>query len=768
MAGLKPLNTSHIAKIRNRIERIRQSSPVKKISSSPGFNHYFHFILQSVHIVIVYGWTAAALNLGNRIRYRGRQKDLYFGDREATFLVNPHEFNGSDKKTIAFAVHVYYIDLFEEICDYLDRMPIPYSAFISVTKPEDQWIVEEKIKKLRRLEHCEIKIVENRGRDIAPMVVDFAQSLLKFDYICHIHTKKSLRAGNERYEWRVYLFKMLLGSQDRIKAILSVFQDDPNMGILYPEAFMDAPYWGATWLGNKGLARKIHEKLNIRFDPDEYLEFPAGSMFFARSAALAPLLRLGLTREDFPEESGQHDGTLQHTIERSFTLIARSQGFKHVIIQDGTVHKFSRRSMRNIREYLRLPFSEKIVKMLPFGQVVSIDILDTLLVSPFTNRDMFFLYLEDLVAKQYRIERFREKRTQSEVACRAGKKSGQDVKISEIYSAMAKLYGISPDIVGQLMELEIYAETNLLVPREEVINIARQIGKKNKRIVLVSDTCLERDQVEEILRKNNINFFDALYISSETGKRKDRGDFWDYVLVTEHVEKEKLLHVGDDEQSDIHSSASRHFLSPVHVMQPSKLFRQSALGEQLFEIIQPWRSWQANLLYGIFSNYFCTDPYPEGLFDPKPPLSDPSAFGYVVIGPGVFNHINSVLRHSGKDDADPLSFDLHGRCLLEKANQLFYDAPETRGNPVRNSTMPPSGNQDTQYIDYSAIHHQIRSGALRFISDMAALFGSSGLLIEFPEDAIRVLHKRIAEDEIPTGDLNQYWVIDYELPGSRK
>jgi predicted HAD superfamily hydrolase len=661
---------------------------------------------------------------------------------------------------IAFVIHVYYRDVFDEICSYLNNMPVPYSAFISVKDQNDKEIIERKLQNLTLLNSYEIRIVENRGRDIAPMLVDFAQSLISFDYICHIHTKKTLRAGSERIQWRSYLFEMLLGSEERIKAILSLFQKDYSVGIIYPEAFVDAPYWGATWLGNKGLAKRMHERMNIRFDPDEYLEFPAGSMFWARTLSLAPLFQLGLTYDDFPIEDGQHDGTLQHTIERIFTIIVHSQGYRHVLIQDRKQNAFSYRSERNIREYLKLPFSEKVERMLPFGQVVSIDIFDTLLIRPFANPDMVFQYLEEFVERDFHIHHFMEKRKNAEHTCRVKKNVCQDVKISEIYSTMAEEYDISPDVVLQLLELEITTEKKLLIPREQVINTAYEIKKTGRRIILISDTYFEKGHIEEILRENSIDFFDALYISSEIGKRKDRGDLWDHILIAENVEKEELLHIGDNEQSDIHTLSSRHFLSPVHVMRPSLLFRHSILGEQLFEIIQPHTSWRNNLLFGVFSNYFCRDPYPATLFDSETPLNDPSAFGYVIIGPIVFNFINWLIKQSTNDTIDHLLFNARDGYLLDQAYRIFKD---NLHNSYKNMHIP----QSTYFLisRRAAVFATIEKE-----EDISHLFDSKyrGTIRDFFEKRWNFINMNMFQEKIGSDALDQFILLPRDTAVSMK
>ena len=61
--------------------------------------------------------------------------------------------------------------------------------------------------------------------------------------------------------------------------------------------------------------------------PDNALRFPVGSMFWARSAALKPLLDLDLQPQHFPPEAGQVDGTLAHAIERMLGVTCRAGGY---------------------------------------------------------------------------------------------------------------------------------------------------------------------------------------------------------------------------------------------------------------------------------------------------------------------------------------------------------------------------------------------------------------------------------------------------------
>ena len=52
--------------------------------------------------------------------------------------------------------------------------------------------------------------------------------------------------------------------------------------------------------------------MNLDSLPKKSFNFPNGSMFWARSEAIKPLIELNLNWNDFPEEPLPIDGTLPH------------------------------------------------------------------------------------------------------------------------------------------------------------------------------------------------------------------------------------------------------------------------------------------------------------------------------------------------------------------------------------------------------------------------------------------------------------------------
>ncbi len=366
---------------------------------------------------------------------------------------------------IAVIVHAYYPELFEPIAVALANIPWPFDIYVSVNSDAAQQQVSGILAGLKRASHVEVKVTPNRGRDIAPMLVTYAQAIRTHRYVLHVHTKKSLYSGRERTEWRDYLLDGLLGSEQRIRQIFNRFEDHPTLGIVYPNSFDGVPYWAHTWLQNRGIALSLGARLGIDVTHHHYIDAPMGSMFWARSDALQPLLDLHLDYGDFPEECGQTDGTLQHTIERFFVLAALRAGYSQRVITDmgdGATLFFSP-GRKNLAHYFAVGTRDRILALAASAQIVSFDIFDTLLVRPWFSPDNLFAFLEEEVARRFGIADFARQRKEAERLARQNHDAA-DVDIAQIYQAFATLTGIGA-LASEIRALECASEFATLTPR---------------------------------------------------------------------------------------------------------------------------------------------------------------------------------------------------------------------------------------------------------------------------------------------------------------
>ena len=219
---------------------------------------------------------------------------------------------------------MYYSELALEFRDSLKFLTGPTDLFISVPSERAKTSVSQIFSDWPN-GTVTIRTAPNRGRDIAPKLITFRDVYDAYELVLHLHTKKSVY--NPRLvSWRHYLVKTLVGSPEIISTILNLFALQPKLGLVAPEHY--EPIWPAVeWGSNFGIANDIASKWGIRLDRGTTLDFPSGSMFWARSEALRPLLDLDLSIDSFPEERGQVDGTLAHAIERLYFICCERAGF---------------------------------------------------------------------------------------------------------------------------------------------------------------------------------------------------------------------------------------------------------------------------------------------------------------------------------------------------------------------------------------------------------------------------------------------------------
>ncbi|PPT83625.1 polysaccharide biosynthesis protein [Xanthomonas arboricola pv. zantedeschiae] len=570
---------------------------------------------------------------------------------------------------VGVMVHVFYPDLIDEFAQSLQHMPVGYDLLVSVMDETAAAQARERFSKLPQIQKLEIRVVPNRGRDIAPLLVTFREQILALDVVGHLHTKKSLYTGSEQGEWRRYLVSSLMGSPERIAWQLGMFQAEPRLGMLYPASYEEVPLWAHTWLSNFEVCRTLAQRLGFDIDASEYIDFPAGSMFWAKVDALRSLYALNLELEDFPEERGQIDGTLHHAVERIFVAVVRHQQYRIGILpQDGTL-SLSGEGGRNWQAAFETPIATRLTLSSLQARLVSLDIFDTLVVRPFLFPAGARAYLSHLIASQFGVGNFLELRELAESKARYQR--GADVDLSGIYATLAGLPDAKGLPIDALQALEVALEARLLRPRRGVIAAATQVKQRGIRLVALSDMYLDSALLRQVLPPEVSALPAAWYVSCETGWRKDADSAWKELPAIEKIDASRWLHVGDNEHADIQRPQMHKLLTPVHVLRPSALL-------EVIPALRPLRPssgaatrWQDQLWLGLLANRFAdlADRYPETLM-PLPILS-PACLGYVVIGPLIFDYLAWLIRTAKQHNIETILFLSREGHLLEQGFQLI-------------------------------------------------------------------------------------------------
>lgn len=216
---------------------------------------------------------------------------------------------------IGIVVHLHYCDVWPDFETRLRRLTIPFNLVVTLTEPNP--VLVERIS--GQFRDAKVLVYPNRGRDVGPFIQLLREGHLDgFELICKLHGKKTMSLGPQAVfgdVWRRLLLNDLVGSEELVGAILRRFVSQPELGLVGSSHFRGN--FPETWPQNEKLTLELMKRLGCpedRFKPD----FFAGTMFWIRRELLGLLKPLNLSQDDFPVESGQTDGTLQHALERIF------------------------------------------------------------------------------------------------------------------------------------------------------------------------------------------------------------------------------------------------------------------------------------------------------------------------------------------------------------------------------------------------------------------------------------------------------------------
>ena len=230
---------------------------------------------------------------------------------------------------IAIVCHLFHDALAAEFRSLFDALPVAADLYLSTDTPAKRDTIVDAFAGWAR-GTVTVAVASNRGRDIGPKLVTFRDVYPRYPLVLFLHGKRSLKSpiGDA---WRRTLTETLIGSPDVVRSVLDLFARHPRLGIVLPQHFEPIRrhlYWDSNFRVARGLA----QRMGFAIDRRMVLDLPSGSMFWARPAALRPLLDLKLGYDDFPPEQGQTRGTVQHAVERLFLFVCEAAGFDWVKI----------------------------------------------------------------------------------------------------------------------------------------------------------------------------------------------------------------------------------------------------------------------------------------------------------------------------------------------------------------------------------------------------------------------------------------------------
>lgn len=219
-------------------------------------------------------------------------------------------------------LHLFYPDLIDW---FAQRLAVTAGDLdLMITVPE-RWSEADLVRVQAAFPAAHLAIAENRGRDIRPFVEALRRArALGYSTFCKLHSKRSPHLANGD-EWRAELFDGLLGGEAMSQAPRA-FAQDPKLGLLASSKARMHIGDPDVMANNAAGVERLSARMGLKPTPD--MPFAAGSMFWGRTEAFAPLSDLPDAEIGFEPELGRIDGTTAHAIERLTGAIVARAGYR--------------------------------------------------------------------------------------------------------------------------------------------------------------------------------------------------------------------------------------------------------------------------------------------------------------------------------------------------------------------------------------------------------------------------------------------------------
>lgn len=479
------------------------------------------------------------------------------------------------KLKIAFVLHIFYEDYINRFALALENFPSSIDLFVSVTDKSYVEIAKSRFASITSVKKMKVLVVPNRGRNFGPLLVEFSEDVKIYDWVCHLHSKKSLYSGREQTQWSDYLSEYMAKDRDVICRLLNILHSDEKIGVYYPVSFWMMPSWVNHVTKNKSFLIDWNRRFNL-IESSDFLAYPVGGMFWFKPKALAQLFDSDFSYDDFPEEPLPNDGSMLHALERVIGGLASKNGFEQLFynVRDGSFTKDHSYIYNGYDES-----SENFLNLLLPFDVVSFDIFDTVVRRKYTHPDYAKYKLGKILQKHNLVkdpEEFVSIRNECEAELRRENSFQGDVAINQIYELIGKKLGLDPNSSNSLMRYEFELDFELLEAKDEIVSTINSLQDSGKEVWFISDTYYLSEHIAKILKKAGVSGYYKAFISSEIQKRKDNGTMWGHVkgyLGERGIES--YIHVGDNVVSDAQIPGDIGLLT-YHILHP--LDKWEALG----------------------------------------------------------------------------------------------------------------------------------------------------------------------------------------------
>jgi len=294
----------------------------------------------------------------------------------------------------------------------------------------------------------------------------------------------------------------------------------------------------------------------------------------------------------------------------------------------------------------------------PTIKVCSFDVFDNLVWRPVTHSSDIFPLLD----RRFKHElgnflRFSTLRSSLIEALRQhDRRRGiekEEYSLEEIYAFAATAYHLPGHVTEAMRIAEEQLERSILRPRRPAIALMMIALRAGKTVALTSDTYFPEEDLRCLLAPSLPYLPEIVLSSTSVGVTKRTGALFDELIARTNVEPSQILHIGDNEHSDVKVPAEKGIRS-AHFPNPWDCFRRK--GTRLSDV---WDSVRmetgTRLTLGQFAGRYFENPFRPS--DPEALLNGDSYWlGYAGVGPALLSWMQWTLQEAEDLGVDRLLF----------------------------------------------------------------------------------------------------------------
>ena len=198
------------------------------------------------------------------------------------------------KSLIAVFAHVNNEKLMTDIVDKTNNIPFNYDLFISLNNNLNINKTKQYIKINTKANNLDFEISFNSKKNLNIFSFDLPNQIKKYKYLCNINTNINTNI-NYYEELNNYILNNLLGNSLIISEILTDFENNAKLGIIFPERYYKSLYQFGESNNYKNLKyinmilKRINSEINVVSD---IIDYPEENMFWARAKIIYPLFNI--------------------------------------------------------------------------------------------------------------------------------------------------------------------------------------------------------------------------------------------------------------------------------------------------------------------------------------------------------------------------------------------------------------------------------------------------------------------------------------------